>query len=68
MGNWEDVLESLHKQGWSYGYAKCLDAQGCAQVYLVNISRNGERLTMVGPTLEDAVTHLKRLAAHAQLR
>ncbi len=63
MKSWEQVLESLYRQGWGYGYAKCLDAESGAEVYLVNISRGGERLTTVSPTLEEAVRAMSRLAA-----
>lgn len=67
MGNWEEVLESLRRQGWGYGYAKCLDAESGDQVYLVNISRGSERLTTVRPTLDEAVETLSHLvAARAQ--
>jgi phosphoribosyl-dephospho-CoA transferase len=63
MQSWEAVLESLHRQGWGYGYAKCLDAESGAEVYLVNISRGAEKLTTVRATLEEAVSALSRLAA-----
>jgi hypothetical protein len=63
MKRWEAVLESLHRQGWGYGYAKCLDAESGAEVYLVNLSRGDEKLTTVRPTLEEAVSTLSRLAA-----
>ncbi len=62
-GHWEDVLESLHRQGWGYGYAKCLDAESGAEVYLVNLSRGDDRVTTVRPTLEEAVVASSRLAA-----
>jgi hypothetical protein len=63
MKSWEKVLESLYRQGWGYGYAKCLDVESGAEVYLVNLSRGEERLTTVRSTLEEAVRAMSRLAA-----
>ncbi len=63
MRRWEEVLDSLHREGWGYGYAKCLDVESGSEVYLVNISRNGERLTTVKPTLEEAVHAVSQLLA-----
>lgn len=59
---WEMTLESLRQLGWGYGYGKCLDSQTGSEIYLVNLRRGDKRLTILKPTIEEAVTTISRLA------
>ncbi|MCL4504300.1 MAG: hypothetical protein M1438_20945 [Deltaproteobacteria bacterium] len=62
MLNWEMTLETLRRQGWGYGYGKCMDATTGHEIYLVNLRRGDKRLTILKPTIEEAVTTISRLA------
>lgn len=61
MMDWEKTLDFLYKQGWGYGYAKCIDAETGSEVYLVNINRGEDELTSVKSTIDEAVKTLSRL-------
>jgi hypothetical protein len=61
MLDWEIFLESLRRQGWSYGYGKLYDPDTGGQFYLVNLGRGEKRLSIFKPTLEEAVTAIKTL-------
>ncbi len=60
--NWETILESLRQQGWGYGYGKCHDRTTGSDIYLVNLRRGSRKLSMVKPSIEEAVTAISRLA------
>ncbi len=59
------TLETLRRQGWGYGYGKCLDSNTGHEIYLVNLRRGDKRLTILKPTIEEAVTTINRLAQEA---
>jgi hypothetical protein len=61
MLNWEMTLETLRRQGWGYGYGKCLDSQTGHEIYLVNLRRGEKRLTILKPTIEEAVITISQL-------
>lgn len=63
MLNWEMTLEALRRQGWGYGYGKCLDTSTGHEIYLVNLRRGDKRLTILNPSIEEAVNTISRLAA-----
>jgi hypothetical protein len=56
------TLEALRQQGWGYGYGKCLDTDTGHAVYLVNLRRGDKRLTILKPTIEEAVNTISRMA------
>jgi hypothetical protein len=56
------ILESLRRQGWGYGYGKCRDRETGGDFYLVNLRRGDKRLTILKPTIEEAVTTISQLA------
>ena len=62
MLEWEMTLESLRRQGWGYGYGKCHDRKTGSEIYLVNLRRGERRLSILKPTIEEAVTAINRLA------
>ncbi len=62
MLNWEVTLESLRRQGWGYGYGKCHDGETGSEIYLVNLRRGDKRLSILKPTIEEAVTTINRMA------
>ena len=62
MLDWERTLESLRLHGWGCGYGKCQDTQTGTDIYLVNLSRGGTRLSIRKPSIEEAVTVISRLA------
>lgn len=62
MREWEKSLASLNREGWSYAYIKCIDLEKGTDIYYVSIRRGKENLTSLGPTIEDAVHALSRLA------
>lgn len=62
MMNWEITLESLRQQGWRYGFGKCLDEQTGTEIFLVNLARGDKRLSILKPTIEEAVNTISRLA------
>ena len=61
MRNWEKTLEALRQQGWGYGYGKCLDTAAGHAIYLVNLRRGDQRLTILKPTIEEAVITISQL-------
>ena len=65
MRNWEKTLEALRQQGWGYGYGKCLDTAAGHAIYLVNLRRGDQRLTILKPSIEEAVHTISRLAEAA---
>ena len=62
MLDWERTLEFLRRQGWGYGYGKCRDSATGDEIYLVNLRRGDKRLSILKPTIEEAVTTISRLA------
>ena len=62
MLNCEITLETLRRQGWGYGYGRCLDTSTGHAIYLVNLRRGDQRLTILKPTIEEAVNTISRLA------
>ena len=62
MLEWERTLESLRQQGWFYGFGKSWDTATGDEIYLVNLRRGDKRLSILKPTLEEAVTTISRLA------
>jgi hypothetical protein len=62
MQDWEMTLESLRRQGWGYGYAKCPDPELGRAIYLVNLRRGNKRLSIFKPTIEEAVITIRSLA------
>ena len=56
------TLEALRRQGWGYGYGKCRDTKTGHEIYLVNLRRGDKRLTILKPTIEEAVNTISRLA------
>ncbi len=62
MIDWETTLESLRRQGWSYGYGKCPDLKTGRVIYLVNLRRGNKRLSVFKPTIEEAVIAISSLA------
>ncbi len=62
MLDWERSLELLRRQGWGYGYGKCLDQKTGGEIYLVNLGRGNRRLSIIKPTIEEAVRTISRLA------
>lgn len=60
--HWEQTLETLRREGWGYGYGKCLDAETGSELYLVNLRRGDKRLSIFKPTIEEAVTIISRMA------
>ena len=62
MLKWEMTLEALRQQGWGYGYGKCLDTATGHAIYLVNLRRGDKRLTILKPTIEEAVNSISRMA------
>ena len=61
MLNWEMTLETLRRQGWGYGYGKCLDTETGHEIYLVNLRRGDQQLTILKPTIEEAVITISQL-------
>jgi len=59
---WEMTLESLRQQGWAYGYGKCTDKKTGRAIYLVNLRRGHQRLSIFKPSIEEAVKVISRLA------
>ncbi len=55
------TLESLRRQGWSYGYGKCYDSETGGEIFLVNLGRGPRRLSIEKPSLEEAVTAISQL-------
>lgn len=55
------TLEALRRQGWGYGYGKCLDNETGHEIYLVNLRRGDQRLTILKPTIEEAVITISQL-------
>ncbi len=45
-----------------YGYVKYHDPETGRQIYLVNLGRGNNRLSIFKPTLEEAVIAIKNLA------
>jgi hypothetical protein len=62
MLNWERTLEILRRQGWGYGYGKYLDKETGGEFYLVNLGRGDQRLSIIKPTIEEAVRTISRIA------
>lgn len=62
MTDWEEMLEFLSREGWSYAYIKCIDLEKGTDTYYVSIRRGEEKLTSLRPTMEEAVRTLSRLA------
>ena len=60
--DWERNLELLRRQGWGYGYGKYLDNETGDENYLVNLTRGNRRLSIIRPTIEEAVRTISRLA------
>ena len=54
VGNWEDTLKLLRRQGWEYTYAKFIDMEAQEEFYWVSINRGDQNLTSLWPTLEEA--------------
>ena len=65
MMDWEEALELLRREGWSYAYIKCIDLEKGADTYYVSLRRGEEKLTSLRPTLAEAVHALSRQAASA---
>lgn len=63
--DWETTLESLRREGWGYGYGKCRDTESGSEIYLVTLGRGDRRLCMEKPTMEEAVTAIRRLVEEA---
>ena len=55
------TLETLRRQGWGYGYGKCLDTETGHEIYLVNLRRGDQQLTILKPTIEEAVITISQL-------
>jgi hypothetical protein len=68
MMNWEETLEFLSREGWSYAYVKCVDLEKGTDTYYVSLRRGEEKLTSLRPTLEEAVHTLSRLATSPSAR
>jgi hypothetical protein len=62
MQDWEQTLEFLGKNGWSYAYVKCIDLEKGTDAYYVSIRRGEQRLISLRPTLAEAVRALSHLA------
>jgi len=62
MQSWEEILEFLGKNGWSYAYVKCIDLEKGTDTYYVSIKRGEQQLTTLRPSLEEAVKNLSLLA------
>jgi len=62
MTDWEEMLEFLNREGWSYAYIKCIDLEKGTDTYYVSLRRGEEKLTSLRPTMEEAVRALSRLA------
>ncbi len=62
MEDWDQTLELWRRRGWGYGYGKCLDAETGESLYLVNLGRGRQRLSVTGSSLQDAVIAITRLA------
>jgi hypothetical protein len=60
--DWERTLEVLRRQGWGYGFGKCHDTETGSPFFLVNLSRGDRHLSILRPTLEEAVRAINRLA------
>jgi hypothetical protein len=57
---WEKTLELMHRQGWEFACAKCIDLETKAEIYLVSVNRGHEGLTSLFSTLEEAAMTLNR--------
>ena len=64
---WEKTLESLRQKGWAYGYGKCRDEKTDRPIYVVNLRRGPQRLSIFKPTIEEAVEVISRLAQEDSL-
>jgi hypothetical protein len=62
MLEWEITLESLRRKGWGYGYGKFSDPTTGGAIYLVNLGRENKRLSIIKPTIEEAVIAISSLA------
>ena len=65
MGNWEDTLELLRRQGWEYTYAKLIDLGVQKEFYWVSINRGDQNLTSLWPTLEEASSKVNQFLVAA---
>lgn len=63
MQDWEQTLEFLGKDGWSYAYVKCIDLEKGTDAYYVSIKRGERRLISLRPSMAEAVSNLSHLAA-----
>ena len=51
---WEKTMDLLHRQGWEFACAKCIDLETHEELFLVSVNRGGENLTRLFPSLEEA--------------
>jgi hypothetical protein len=62
MLDWEMALESLRGQGCNYAYGKCYDPETTREIYIVNLRRGDERLSISNTSIKEAVFAIFNLA------